>query len=203
MIANLLLDPIERGLNKAIQTDPNSLSRLKEIDGTRFKIILTDLNITLICEAKENHIHCYLDDDCICHVKIEGTSLSFLQSFLAGNDAISAKKFSLHMQGDPHTAQAWQQLFSQCDIDWQTLLENKIGEQPAYHAIKTFSFIKRKLNETKHKLMSDTAEYLKHEKKVLVPNHLVKHFSTNVTSLQQDVDRLEARLMRLERAHHD
>jgi ubiquinone biosynthesis protein UbiJ len=202
LIANILCQPLEQALNKALKTDSESLKRLHDLDGTRFKVYFKDLNLSLIFEAHDDAINIYKEDDCVSHVTVTGTSLAFLQSFLSGNNASSAKKFDLHMEGNTHTAQAWQQLFSHMDIDWQALLEPVIGAQPAYHGIKTFSFIKKQIIKTKNKLLQDSAEYLKHEKKVLVPEHLVKHFSRDVTDINQAVDRLEARIHRLEREQH-
>lgn len=201
MIVSLLLAPMEKALNKALKTDPESLNRLKDIAGTRFKVVLTDINLTLIFEATDTAINIYKEDECVSHVTVKGSSLAFLQSFLAGNNAASAKKFSLHIEGNTHTAQSWQQLFSHMDIDWQALLEPVIGEQPAYHGIKAFGFLKKQIIKTKNKIMQDGAEYLKHEKKVLVPEHLAKHFSREVTDVSQAVDRLEARIQRLEKLH--
>jgi len=199
LITNLFLQPLEQGLNKAIQTDPESLKRLEDIQGTRFKVYLKDLKLSLIFEANDQNITIYKEDDCVSHVTVTGKSFAFLQSFLAGNDAASAKKFALHIEGNTHTAQAWQALFSKLDVDWQALLEPLIGTQPAYHGIKTLGFIKKQFIKTKDKIMQDSSEYLKHEKKVLVPEHLVKNFSRDVIDLNQATDRLEARINRLER----
>lgn len=203
MIIHLLLPPFEKALNKAIQTDQESLVRLKDISGTRFKVMLTDLNIALIFEASDDAINMYKEDDCVSHVTVKGSSLAFLQSFLAGNDAVSAKKFALHIEGNTHTAQSWQNLFTKLDVDWQALLEPIVGAQPAYHGLKAASFIKKQFLKTKDKLLQDSAEYLKHEKQALVPEHLVKYFSREVIDTSQAVDRLEARIQRMEKARHD
>jgi ubiquinone biosynthesis protein UbiJ len=202
LIFHLLLNPIERAFNLALKTDPESMKRLHAVHGTRFKIVLTDLNLSFIIEAHEHTARIYEEDACVCHVTITGTTLSFIQSFVSGNNSISAKKFDLHMQGNAHTAQAWQQLFSKLDVDWQALLAPALSEQGAYHGIKAFNFIKKQIIKTKDKILQDSSEYLKYEKKLLVPEHLVKHFSKEVTDISHAVDRLEARLLRLERNHH-
>ncbi len=202
MILHVFLNSLESAFNLALKTDPESLERLKAIHGTRFKMVLTDLNLSFIIEAHDHTARIYEEDGCVCHVTITGTTLSFLQSFLAGNNSVSAKKFDLHMQGNAHTAQAWQQLFSKLDIDWQALLAPALGEQGAHHGIKTFHFVKNKMMDLKNKFLQDGSEYLKYEKKCLVPEHLLKHFSKEVTDISHAVDRIEARIQRLERNRH-
>ena len=202
MISHLFLNPLESALNKALKTDSESLTRLKDLHGTRFKIVFKDLNVSLIFEANDNVLNLYKEDGCVSHVTLTGTGFSFLQSFLSGNNSISAKKFDLQMQGNAHIAQAWQQLFSKLDVDWQAFLEPVFGEQGAYRGIKAFNFIKKQIIKTKDKILQDSSEYLKYEKKLLVPEHFVKHFSAEVTDTSQAIARLEARILRLERDRH-
>lgn len=202
MITNLFLKPFSKALNKAIQTDPASMERLKKLSGTQFKIIFTDIDLPLNFEANESTIHCFFDKDCVSHVTVKGTVFSFIQSFINGNDAAAAKKFSLHIEGDTHIAQQWQALFSNLDIDWQQLLGDKIGEQPAFHFLKAANKAKSVLLKTKQKIMSDTGEYLQYEKQLITPKPMIQNFSRDVSVLQQDTDRLEARIQRLKRAKH-
>ncbi len=180
-------------------TDPASLKRLEAIHGTRFKIVLMDFAIAFIIEANEHAIAIYKEDGCVSHVTITGTTLAFLQSFLSKNQSTASKKFDLHMQGQATIAQAWQQFFFNLDVDWQALLAPLLSEQGAYHGIKTFSFLKNKIIQVKNKFLQDGSDYLKYEKKILVPHHLVKQFSRGVVDTSQAVDRLEARIHRLER----
>lgn len=199
---HLLLKPLATALNKAIQTDPTSQQRLSALDGTRFKVCLTDINLVMIFSANQDTVTITPEDDCVCHVTVKGTSLAFIQSLLAGNNAASAKKFALHIEGSTHTAQAWQQLFAQCNVDWQALLAPIVGEQPAHQGLKFARFIHQQTKKVAQKLCQDSAEYLKHEKQILVPEHRIQYFSHEVTDLRQATERLEARIYRLEQTNN-
>lgn len=199
MIANLFCRPIEKALNKAIATHPDSLVRLKELHGTTFKIKLTDLNLALLLEAYDDRLLCRMDDDTASHVTVTGTTLSFLQSAWAGGDASAAKRYALHMHGDTHTAQAWQALFAKLDIDWQALLAPIVGENPAFHVIKAAGKIRKHAKKTADSLMRDTAEYVLHEKPCLATEQSIKQFARDVADTRDATDRLQARLDRLER----
>lgn len=104
----------------------------------------------------------------------------------------------INISGNAHLAQTLQQAMSAINIDWEGVLADKIGDVSARQASSLFGKLKNFATRFVSTVISDTADYLVDEKQILPSKNEADAFYKDVTALRYDVDRIEARIRRLE-----
>lgn len=109
-----------------------------------------------------------------------------------------------HVQGDIEVAKAFHALFERYSIDWEEYLSRVTGDVLAH---KLGGLFRRKRSFAKtlsHTFVDNVSEYLKEEINVLPSVHAADDFYEAVDELRLSVDRLSARVKRLEKKEtHD
>jgi ubiquinone biosynthesis protein UbiJ len=106
----------------------------------------------------------------------------------------------IHIQGNMHTARALQQLLREIDIDWEEQLAQVIGDIPAHQLGNLTRSGLSWGQQVLQKFRLDASEYLRYEAELLPSRHAVEFFLSDIDTLRSDLDRLEARIRRLQRA---
>ena len=100
--------------------------------------------------------------------------------------------------GDTHVASVFHNTLRQIEIDWQDLLANVVGDHLAFRFSQGASHIKDFMQRTKNNVQLDVRDYLQDSLQIAVTKEEVDEFIRNVDSLRADVDRIEARINRLD-----
>jgi ubiquinone biosynthesis protein UbiJ len=104
----------------------------------------------------------------------------------------------ISISGNAALAQTLQQAISALDIDWEGVLADQIGEMPARQASQLFTRVKTAATRFATQFLADSADYWVDEQRLLASQTEVEPFYQEVTTLRYEVDRLEARIRRLE-----
>ena len=137
--------------------------------------------------------------------KIEGTPdvtmtgsvfdfLALLGSQSRG-EPLSAGKIELH--GDLATAQEVQNVINNLDFDLDSWVAGKLGDDFAHLARKVVQSVTERTEMVYSKLERDWSEYLKYELQVVPRNQEVDEFRNDSFRLEEDLDRLDARIKNL------
>lgn len=132
-------------------------------------------------------------------VTIRGTPLAMARLSRQGVRAISGS--GVEIEGDTHVGGDFQTLLAAVDIDWEEQLSQLLGDAVAHQAgniLRGFQVWGRKTLDT---LYRDASEYLQEEAGYLPPSGALIDFLNAVDTLRSDVDRLEARVRRLQRTY--
>jgi ubiquinone biosynthesis accessory factor UbiJ len=154
------------------------------------EILLTLLpfnqSLTIIFEA--GSMLCFLDRS----GKKPDLSISFTPSALL---AIVCKqdKTGLKMQGDAVLAQALEHCFYDVSMNWETFIEQLLGESFSYPVIVLLRNIHEKIRTIRQKTKNHVADYLQEDTSALPLPLEVTHFCNQIDELKLRVDRLEAR----------
>jgi len=87
-------------------------------------------------------------------------------------------------------------------IDWEEVLAQNIGDIPAHQAGRLLRGSLDWIMSTRGKLREDIGEYLQEEVRLLPSRNEIEAFMDDVSKTRSDVDRLEARIQRLEKEQH-
>ncbi|MCW5588245.1 MAG: SCP2 sterol-binding domain-containing protein [Legionellales bacterium] len=187
---------INKLLNQYLQCDPESLTKLSQFSGKSLKIIINSLDIHLVARILNNQVVLSFDKHVVADSTIEGSALHLLQ-LLKGHHAPDRE---ITIKGDMEFAQQCQIILANLQIDWEEQLAKITGDvvahQISYHAQK----VKQFFSDASQRLQSNLVEYLQHEIRYLVSALEINDYCQDVTILYHDVERLQARIRRLQEA---
>lgn len=199
-----MLSPLlEQLVNRILRLDRESLQRLGEFEGKVIGIALArsagatpDFYLFPSAEG----LRFLTDYDGVAHVTLRGDLATLLRVLIDGAKAtpelIAAR--ALEIEGDVDLGRRFQRFLEGLDIDWEEQTAGVVGDVVAHklgNVVRDMRTWRRHATQT---LSADVAEYLQEESRLLAPAGRVEAFLQAVDVLRADVDRLEARLRRLQ-----
>jgi len=187
---------LEQLINRALKMDPETRERLDGVNGKVVQIVVTSpipSTATFLITDREVHVSGQHDGE--VDTTITG-SLSSLRSLMKSNDAVHQGEATI--EGDIGTANTLKDIADALDIDWEEQISPFVGDTVAHQlgvASRTFASW---FDRTSQSMKANTREYLEEEVELVVPANMLKVFNDAVDNAQSTMDRLEARLKRLE-----
>ncbi|WP_370979934.1 SCP2 domain-containing protein [Agaribacterium sp. ZY112] len=205
-----LLDPsilalaakiIEKAINECLRYDPASLKRLEQLKHKRCCLVISDQQLIISLRISESYCELallpdnedFLEQADLC---LKGELKQFQK--LASEAKHSLAGSGVHAQGDIALLQAFADLVSDIDIDWQDAASDKLGPELSSALSIALKTLKQVLPS--FKLVETQAHFaqLLHTEWQLVPHpEEVLYFQSQVNELRRDAERLEARLHQL------
>ena len=174
-------DAVARLSGKVIDLDVSGVGTLRlRIDGERVDVgprdVATDADVTL-----------------------RGAPLSLLRFLFADERETLILNDSVSLHGDIALANRLQQIAARMDIDIEEGLAQRLGDIPAHEIVRGLRGVGGWMRSAGVSLLADVSEYLRYEAAMTPGSADVERFSHAVDDLRDDVERLEARVRRLER----
>jgi len=130
-------------------------------------------------------------------VTLRGTALAFLAA-LGGNVEQLVAERRLLLSGDEQLALQFQELARLLRPGLEAGLAKFIGRVPAHLATRALSALQQWGRAAGRSLLDNSADYLAHESRDLVPRAEAEQFLSGVEALRQSVARAEARVSQLD-----
>lgn len=191
----LWLQPAEFLLNQAIQADQESLQQLHDFDQQVLRLDVTDLQFSIAVEIADASIKLHQSAATEPALTLSGTSTALLQ-LARDPDSLFSSEITLH--GNVRLAKQLQDWLQQFDFDWEGLLARVTGNTLAHPLANVLRTGFHSLRCNQQSLMQTSAEYLREESRLLPDKSEVNHFMQAVDKLDADVERLAARIKRLQ-----
>jgi len=102
------------------------------------------------------------------------------------------------IEGNVETGQAFKAILDEMDIDWEEQLSKLTGDLIAHQIGNSARHARNILQHGCTTMKQDTSEYLQEELRVLPSRVETENFSAGVNRTSMDVERLEARIKRLQ-----
>lgn len=187
-----LLHLLETALNGVLQQQ-QALS--SELWHKQIHIHLQGLNWEFKLEAGPGGMRLKPTDEQSPDLHISASPGALLQ--LAQGHWVQGPELQLH--GDIVLARQIQAQVQSWELDWEEWLARALGDVPAYHFSNQlragFAYTRQSIQS----LQQNTGEYLQYEARALPDQHTVNVFLHEIDNLRDAVDRLEARILRLQR----
>lgn len=180
-------------LGRVLELDADSLAAFRSLAGRSVRIELRnpDVRFSLEFTAEGPRVVPAGAAD----VTIRGSTGDFLSYAMKRGHAPGG---GIEIAGDVGLARELQDILARLDPDFEELLSRWMGDtaaRKAGNALRAFAAWGR---DAVRSLFLDTGEYLRFEQRLVVEKEEVEAFSASVHALRDDVERLRARLQRLE-----
>ena len=189
---------LEAVINRYLRLDPDIGPRLAALSGRCIAIDLRGLDLTLFIFPDEHGIQLKDHIEGEADTVLRGTPLGMAQLGLGGNTEKTLFSGEVIIEGDVETGQAFKGILDGLDIDWEEQLSRLTGDVIAHQLGNSARLARRVFRHGLATLEEDLGEYLQEELRVLPSRIETENFSADVTRLSMDIDRLAARLKRLQ-----
>jgi ubiquinone biosynthesis accessory factor UbiJ len=189
---------IELALNQVLALDEETLVRLPAMQGKVIAIELQGLNVILYLIPVAQKITVYGRFEGEADTLLSGTPLALMRMGLAEHAGDVLFSGDVQISGDVELGQAFSEILDRLDIDWEEHLSHISGDLIAHKVGNLFREAMSWGRETVDTLSLDVAEYLQEETDTLPNGDEVEHYLTEVDMMRAAVDRMAARVRRLE-----
>ena len=189
---------LEAVINRYLRLDPDIGPRLAALSGRCIAIDLRGLDLTLFIFPDEHGIQLKDHIEGEADTVLRGTPLGMAHLGLGGNTEKTLFSGEVIIEGDVETGQAFKDILDGLDIDWEEQLSRLTGDIIAHQLGNSARLARRVFRHGLATLEEDLGEYLQEELRVLPSRIETENFSADVTRLSMDIDRLAARLKRLQ-----
>ncbi len=194
----MLTEAIENLLNRGMPHSPRARDLAAELAGRKLVIDVRGFARVLVLSRGDMLVLRKAEGSDTPDAEVRGGPLSLLA--LAGEDAQAAiQRGDVVIEGDAELAEKYRELALLLRPDLEEELSHLVGDTSAHQLGRLARLAlgwSRRAAETS---VRNAAEYLAHERADLVPRTEAAQFVKGVDALREAVDRLEARIVHLER----
>lgn len=197
MLSVAALAGLEQALNAALALDPKTLERLGRLQGRVIAIELQGTGIRLLLQPEKDGLRLMGHYDSEVDTTLRGAPFALLR-MSTGRTGEGMFKGGVEIDGDVELGQQVQRVFEKLEIDWEGHLSRLTGDIIAHQLGNTVRGLLAWGERSAEHLGQDTADYLQEETEILPLPWEVNEFIEQVDTLRSDVDRMEARVKRLQ-----
>lgn len=194
----MLFEIIELACNKALEHDSGALAALQQLNGKRVLLKIKQVNQNILVQPMTHGIEITPYQGESLDVTLAATPKALLSILQSGLDKADLEPGELEISGDPIVAQRFARIAAELNIDWEAMLEEHLGEMPAA-LIATGLRKAADLGTQGRSLAKEKInEHINNEHSLVAAEQDVEMFMEQVDDLRAAVDRLNARLKRIQ-----
>lgn len=187
---------IEIAFNRYLAMDPDAARRLDGMAGRCVAIELTGLELTLYLLFTNGSVRVLDQLDSEADTVLRGSPLDLIRLSREGVAGAGA----VEIRGDVDLARRFETMLGEVDIDWEEQLSKVTGDVVAHHVGRAVRGFLGWGESAGRSLERNVSEYLREESRLNPRRDEMDEFVRGVDEARNDVERLEARIDRLERS---
>lgn len=192
----LPLSVIEAAWNAVVRARPDLRAQVDALDGRVVQVNLKGLERSFFVLVNAGKLQLQSDWHGEADTRISGTPLAFV-ALRAGEEA-ALFRGEVTIDGDTQLGQAFRELLDQIAAHWEAPLAGVVGEESAQKIKSAWDEFFDWGSQTLLTFARDFAGYMKSDAALLAERKEVERFLDDVDTLRSDVDRLAARVKRLQ-----
>ena len=194
---------LEIALNRALALDEDTRAALQPLHGQRVVLTLTSPPMAVQVQVDGQALRVGApedgsDPDLGVRTRL-GALLGQLPRLLDRSGEAAAPIGKLRIEGDAELARRLQQLARRFDPDWELPFVRVFGDVVGVQVAKAVSSGLRQAQVAGRNLAGSAAEFVTEESRDVVPRAELEAFYDDVDALRDDVERIAARIARLQR----
>lgn len=186
---------LEQLVNGYLRLDPEGCEQFSTLTGKGVAIELQGLG-TYYIFPEANGLRLETSHATLVDVTISGSPLALLKLLQSQGYPLPS---GVQITGDLEVAQAFQNKIKNMDIDWEEQLSHFAGDVIAHSVGNMVRSVIHWGKEAISSVRQTTTEYIQEEIRHLPPRQEIKDFMRDVDIIRNDLERLEARIKRLEK----
>ena len=203
MLAEMLapqrgLEVIAAALNRLIARDPGLQAQLKPLWGRSLDVRIARLGWRVCVAVDADGLVLGTSSARAADVVLEGSLGDLLAMGRARQRGESVPAGRIRLEGDLAVVQQVQEVMDGLLLDWEAFLAQYVGPLAARQIARIIAGLSNFARQLHQSFERDLAEYLRTETGLLPASAEVEAFQLAVMQLATDVDRLAARIRRLE-----
>lgn len=173
--------------------------QLAPMTGKVLKLRVTDLDLEVWIICGEDRWWLATESQETADVELSGTLGSLVETARSLTQPNAPLIFEgLDIRGSVGVLQTMQKTFQAMDLDWEDAITKALGPVPAGMLIQTLRTARSQWITSRDSIRRQTREFLHSEQNTLVTENAFSEREAYITSLNRQIDRLEARIKRLE-----
>jgi ubiquinone biosynthesis accessory factor UbiJ len=186
----------EAVLNRNIAASTRASALAKQLEGTSLQVEVDGITRvrTTCCAGRAALL---AGDDSPADAVISGSAPALLQMFRGGTPSAQTRT-SVQIRGDAEIANLYRDLFAAARPDLEEELSRWVGDMPARHLSLLAKSVRTWARRARRTAGENIAEYLQEEGRDLITKTEMEEFLRGVDIVRESIDRIEARLIRLE-----
>ncbi|MCE3026791.1 SCP2 domain-containing protein [Salinicola sp. DM10] len=203
VVDNFTLVAAERAIARLLARDPATPARLRALDGRSLRLVSKAPPLALRVSFTDTGIRLSRVSDWQQHDDLViGVDRRVLERWVAG-DSLERLLFNgdLDVSGDTGMLAPLQALLLDLDLDWEGALAQALGATPAHGLARALGYLTRQARASAGEWRQDWREYLFEEARLMAGQDQLEVARDALSALRLRVDRLSARVTRLERQH--
>ncbi|MFT5483917.1 MAG: ubiquinone biosynthesis protein UbiJ [Halieaceae bacterium] len=190
---------LEVAVNKALGLDPSSGDRLATLDGHSFKLRCTNPALDVIILPSLQGMQLYGQYEGPVSTTISGEASDFSRLLAATDPAGELINGNIELIGDSAALIELQKILANLDLDWEAPLVSGLGDVAGHQIAQMMRGLFGWGKQAGRSLNRQMEEFI-HEEARLAPSRMeMEDYFSDVGKLGQRVDRIDARLKRLQR----
>jgi ubiquinone biosynthesis accessory factor UbiJ len=189
-------------LNHALEFDADAQARVEALQGRDLEIAVEGTHLRIRVEAIGPRLHLATAAEHPAAVRISGPPASL--AALSGREGVRVLfAGDLRVEGDVTAARAWKRLFDTLEPDWEEAVARIAGDIPAHEVGRAAAALAAWARRMRAHRSADLRAWLVNELEILPARHELDTWSAGVDRGRHDVERLAARVTRLERLREE
>lgn len=189
---------LETAANQYLKLSPESLDKLGRLQGKVVAMELRGLNQTLYLLPDQQGLMIQGHFEGEADATLSGTPVSFAELSLSNNPNRVLFRGDVTITGDIKLGQDFKRILDELDVDWEEVLSKYTGDVIAHKLGDLLRGFNQWGQNTLRTLGQNGAEYLQQESFDLPFKDEVEPFLQEVNQVRDDVERLAARITRLQ-----
>lgn len=195
---SIALSGLQTAMNQYLGLAHNRDELLAPLLGKVVAISVEGLGLTLYYFFTKQQVDILDDFPGTPDATISGSPFSLLAMKCSENQSASILGGHVTITGNTHVAQQFNEIFEQLDIDWEEHLAKIIGDPLANGIGNFFRGTKQWGQDTCDTFASNLGEYVQHEIGNFPSRHEIDDFMSDVDETRASLDRLTARVAKLQ-----
>ncbi len=202
-LPQILIASLEKAFNQYLSLDPETMRELAAMEGRIIAIEISGLDETLYLFPAADGMMILSDFDAEADTVITGTPLSLAKLGLSEDAGSVLFSGEVTISGDTRLGNQFKNILSRVNIDWEEQLSRYLGDIGAHQLAKAAQGFSQWFSRSLDSLQMDLGEYLQEESRLTPSNAELNRFIRETDHLRDGVDRLQARVARLEKKKHN
>lgn len=203
-LKSIFVNVAEKTINHYINLDPDTAQAFAALSGKAIEVHLTRQEWYFYLEPQSTHVQFTLTRPDTVHLRLSAPLQNFLYMIKAHPQKFQKDhrmEHPIHIEGDLQLAQKLQRIFQAMDIDWEAHLARYSGDIAAHQIMKGVNHFAKFTRHCGEKIGNNVREYLHYDSGTLVSPQECQLLFDDISALSDDVERAEARLHHLLKAH--